>query len=119
MKNRIYTTALYSMEMAVEISLKALLLEFQVNVPKTHNVINTLRNLFEEKNAILPKEFSSRKDFILDAYNDLLEIRPLVGYTFEVNMSIDPEEKAKQYIKSTKEIVNLCDLAIRHIKRKK
>lgn len=118
MKGKIYTTALYSMEMAVEIALKALLMEFGINVPKLHNVTNSLKAVFEERRSALPKEFRDKEAFVLDTYNDLLEIRTLVGYIFEMNASIDVEEKAKKYIKASKEVVDLCDLAIRHINKK-
>lgn len=118
MKGRIYTTALYSMEMAVEIALKALLMEFGINVPKLHNVTNTLKALFEEKRSALPKEFRDKETLILDTYTELLEIRPLVGYIFEMNASIDVEEKAKKYIKASKEVVDLCELAIKHVRKR-
>jgi len=118
MNSRIYTTALYSMEMAVEIALKALLMELGINVPKLHNVTNVLKAIFEEKRSALPKEFRDKEALILDTYNDLLEIRPLVGYIFEMNASIDVEEKAKRYIKASNEVVGICGLAIRHISKK-
>lgn len=118
MKCDIYTTALYSMEMSVEIALKAVLMEFGINVPKVHNITSTLRSVFAEKRNALPKEFAEKEESILETYSDLLELRQLVGYTFEMGSSIDPKEKAKHYITRSKEVLSLCESAIKHIRRK-
>ncbi|MEM3228517.1 MAG: HEPN domain-containing protein [Candidatus Micrarchaeaceae archaeon] len=119
MRSRIYPTALYSMEMAVEIALKAVLMEFGVNVPKVHNITNLLREELDEKERLLPKEFIENKEFIFSTYNDLLEIRPLVGYAFEINTASVSEEKSKKYMKSAEKVVSLCKIAVEHISKKR
>lgn len=112
MRSKIYATALYSMEMAVEIALKAVLMELGVNVPKLHNIMNVLEAVLDEKHSAISKEFIEKESFILSTYNDLLEIRPIVGYTFETGVSINTEEKAKKYMSAAKEVVGLCRLAV-------
>lgn len=119
MKGRFYTTALYSMEMTVEIALKAVLIEFGVNVPKLHNVTDVLRMTLDERRSALPKEFREQQEMILSTYNDLLEIRPQVGYTFEAGAVVNPKAKAEAYLPKAKKVVELCGLALKHIRSKK
>ncbi|MCL5427941.1 MAG: HEPN domain-containing protein [Candidatus Marsarchaeota archaeon] len=120
LKKRIYSTALYSMEMSVEIALKAVLLEFGVDVPKVHNIMNSLRQIFREKRALLPKEFVEKEGIILDTFNGLLELRPLAGYAFETHAGVaDSEGVAGKYMKDSTEVVNLCGAAVKHIGKKK
>jgi len=117
MAKKLYPPALYSMEMAVEIALKALLIELGINVPKTHNVMGTLRVTFDEKQSALPKGFRDREEFVLAVYNDLLELRSNAGYTFELRSAINYEKRADDYIGRAKEAVGLCENAIAYLKK--
>jgi hypothetical protein len=118
MEKGLYTTALYAMEMAVEIALKSLLIELGISVPKLHNIMNALRSTFDERQSSLPKRFREREEFVLSVYNDLLELRSDVGYTFEVHQAVNYEKKALDYIGKTREAVGLCEAAIAHLNRK-
>lgn len=118
MNSKIYPTAIYGMEMAVEIALKAVLMAFNANVPKLHNVMSVLHIVFDENRNALPKTFIEKEALIFDTYNDLLEERPLVGYTFETNAKTASVDKAREYMKRAKEVVDLCELAVRYIGKK-
>ncbi|MGH2510117.1 MAG: HEPN domain-containing protein, partial [Ktedonobacteraceae bacterium] len=116
----IYTIAIYSAEMCVEIALKGVLEALGADIPKAHRIADLARMILEEKRRLLPKEFVDREQFILATMDRLAELRPIMGYAHEGNVdSKTIQSDAKRYFKEAEEIIGLCDKAIAHIDKKR
>ena len=120
LKISVYTTAMYSAEMAAEIALKGVLVALGMDIPKAHDIVPLMKASFEEKRTLLPKEFLEKERFMFTTLKMLVDLRPLVGYAHEGN--IDEKKirtEAPEYVKKAEEIVELCGKAIAHINKKK
>ncbi len=102
-----YNSALYSLEMAVEIAIKAVLLKLKIDVPKEHNILRLIESFKEEKT--LSQNFIKNTLMIEDTFKALLEFRNISGYRFQYGVS---KELLKQrYIKYEEpalRVVELC-----------
>ncbi len=108
-KGEIYNTALYSEEMAVEISLNAVMLSFGVQPPKVHNILESFEiNILEH--STLPKEYKEQlKKIARSLLPDLLRMRRVSGYTFNFNIGEnDIEQLAIRYLDASKNTVRIC-----------
>ncbi|EQD78786.1 HEPN domain protein, partial [mine drainage metagenome] len=114
----IYSQALYSLEMSVEIALKAVLISIHVEVPKVHDIRKVVR-MYLVGNISVPQTFLSKLDVFLEVFDTLLRMRSMVGYGFEG--TIDPEELRNQVdilLPQCSELVDECARALGHIEQK-
>ncbi|MHB1708590.1 MAG: HEPN domain-containing protein [Thermoplasmataceae archaeon] len=114
----IYSQALYSLEMSVEIALKAVLISLHVEVPKAHDIRKVVR-VYIAGNKSLPHTFLNKLDNILEVFESLLRMRSMVGYGFEG--VLDKEELQKQVnvmLPQCSDLVDECEKAIQHIDKK-
>ncbi len=108
-----YDAALYSLEMSVEIALKALLLSLGIEVPRTHSigdlVIESVRD-----NKRLPKELAQNVDKIVGLFNSLAALRPISGYIFETKSSLkDLKVKYDKYADEAEAVIEMCGRAVK------
>ena len=108
-----YDAALYSLEMSVEIALKALLLSLGIEVPRTHSigdlVIESVRD-----NKRLPKELAQNADKIVGLFNSLAALRPISGYIFETKSSLrDMKVKYDKYANEADAVIEMCGKAVK------
>ena len=109
-----YNIGLYSLEMALEIVMKAVLINLDVNYPKVHDIMPTFLNAVSENKGKLPKEFIDKEDLIMKTFRELLKRRGPAGYTFSSDIKIsDLEGDFKKYGKITKELIDLCIKAVK------
>ena len=117
-ERQVYPTALYSIEMSVELAVKGVMFNLGVDVPKVHNITPLIREIFAEKQSMLPKEFIENEPFIIDTFSILLDLRPAAGYAYERNINNESmKESAQKYVKSAAQIIMLCQKAIIHIQK--
>jgi HEPN domain-containing protein len=103
-----YDTALYSLEMSVEIALKGLLFSLCVEVPKTHSIGDFVADAIKE-NGHLPKRFEGEADKMVSTFNALIGLRSVSGYMFETKSTMkDLKEKYEEYENDAEKVVELC-----------
>lgn len=111
---KIFNTALYSEEMAVEIALKGVMLSIGIDPPKTHNIIESIETnvLNSEK---FPKKYKENlKEITRSLLPELLRNRQVSGYTFNFNITQkELEILAIKYFKRSKESIDLCKKIVR------
>lgn len=109
LKNKIYNTALYSEEMAVEIALKAVLLSVGIEPPKVHNIMQVIETNIMKSDKLDSKDKYEIKRISRTLLPDLLNIRQISGYTFNYNINQkDLENMAVKYIDEVKSTVKTC-----------
>ncbi len=102
-----YSAAIYSLEMEVEISLKAALLSQGINVPKVHDISKLLVEYSNERRGL--KLIKENQDFILDIYTDLLDYRNSAAYLFESEQpEIDFKDLASDYLPKAEKVLDIC-----------
>ncbi len=108
-KNKLYGIALYSLEMSVEMALKAVLYKLGMEVPKAHNIAGQIRAAIRE-NRHAGEGLKARIDKITDVFSALIEYRAPSGYAFEYNYTENEfKRKLGEIYPEAKEIVELCD----------
>ncbi|MCL4380983.1 MAG: HEPN domain-containing protein [Candidatus Marsarchaeota archaeon] len=107
-----YDSALYSLEMSVEIAMKAVLLSIGIDVPKAHGIGDVFAASVRSDKRI-PEEFKQQAAKTVEIFNALLGLRAASGYMFETNAKME-EFKAKYglYRKSAGNAVELCSTAV-------
>jgi HEPN domain-containing protein len=106
---RNYDTALYSLEMAVEIALKALLFSLGADVPKTHFIGDFVMQIVKEDKHI-PNELSGSINNIIETFNALVTLRSVSGYIFETRTLVhELKDKYDKYFKEAEKIITLCE----------
>ena len=96
-KIRVPSKVLYSLEMGVEMSLKALLIYHGIDFPKSHNILPVVANLISSS-EFDDTEIKKYSNEIFSTFHALLDIRSASGYSYE--SSFDNEfflEKANRY----------------------
>lgn len=73
---------LYSLEMAVELSLKGLLLYHGMDYPKTHNILPLVIRLISS-DSFHDDNIRNHKDLIFSVFHALLDLRSASGYSYE------------------------------------
>ena len=107
---KIYNTALYSEEMAVEIALKALLLSFHIEPPKMHNIIEIVDSNLINSEKLSKEKREKIKEITRYLLPELLVNRQVSGYTFNYNIDKkDLETLALKYLDLTRNAVKLCN----------
>ena len=96
-KIRVPSKVLYSLEMGVEMSLKALLIYHGIDFPKSHNILPVVSSLISSS-EFDDTEIKKYSNEIFSTFHALLDIRSASGYSYE--SSFDNEfflEKANRY----------------------
>ena len=110
-----YDSAVYSLEMSVEISLKAVLLSIGTEVPKIH----AIGDIFAEAvrgNDKVHKELSSSVEEITRTFKELLKLRSAAGYMFEREDELENLGSEYRNLEgSSDKIVALCEKAVRKL----
>ena len=105
---KIYNTALYSEEMAVEIALKALLLSFHVEPPKMHNIIEIVDSKIINSEKLSKEKREEIKEITRYLLPELLVNKQVSGYAFNYNIDKkDLETLALKYLDLTRNQENL------------
>ena len=103
---------LYSLEMGVELSVKALLLYHGIDFPKTHNIFAALVNLISS-DKFDDAEIKENSELIFSTFHALLDLRSACGYSYESSYSSEFFiEKAREYAEPASQILALVK---RHI----
>ena len=110
---KVYNTALYSEEMAVEIALKAVMLSMGIEPPKVHNIIESVEaNVLSSNNV--PKKYKEElKEITRSLFPELLRNRQISGYTFNYNINKkELELLAEKYFEAATDAVALCKTVV-------
>ncbi len=105
-KNGIPQTALYAMEMALEIAMKSVLERIGVDVPKTHYIGNIF--LKEVRSQVVPAELKKESSDLVDTFSELLRLRPLSGYGLKSLSKEEAAGLAEKYLPKVGHYVELC-----------
>lgn len=112
-----YAQTAYSLEMAVEIALKAVLIAVHVEVPKVHDIRKAAK-MFLAGNRSLPKSFLEELDGFLATFETLLRLRPIVGYGFEAGAAkSDIKEQAERLLPKCAIVITECGKAVKHLEK--
>ena len=76
---------LYSLEMGVELSIKALLLYHGIDFPKSHNILAAVVSLLSSD--IIDDEIRENAELIISTFHALLDLRSASGYSYESSYS--------------------------------
>jgi HEPN domain-containing protein len=112
-KAKVASKVLYSLEMGVEMSLKALLIYHGIDFPKSHNILPVVANLISSS-EFDDTEIKVSSNEIFSTFHALLDIRSASGYSYE--SSFDNEfflEKANRYADPA---FHIFELIRKHIK---
>ena len=110
-----YDSALYSLEMAVEISFKAVLLAMHMEVPKTHNVADVLAQAIGSDRAA-SAALAGKMDGMRDAFRSLLELRGISSYMYETRYDMKRlKGKYEAYLGPAEDAINACGSAVRQM----
>lgn len=109
-----YKLAVYALEMSLETALKAVLLSFRVEPPKTHNIVAFMRESVRNGGETMPKRFVSELDPMLSTFQLLLDNRNTAGYSFSTGsetpflkrIAEESLPKAKRYLGLCKDLVS-------------
>jgi len=109
--------AVYSSQMAVEQSAKAVLIALGIDFPKEHDV----SIVFEElaKRLDIPDWFRRKVPEIVEAVAELAEVRGLAGYGFEEGIGVEYfRDYAPEAFEKAREVHEACSKLLREaIKR--
>ena len=97
----------YSSQMTLELSTKAILMLFGIDYPKEHDVSSVLVQLADRED--IPKWFKDKVPSISDAVAELAELRGLAGYGFEPGMDAEYfKDYAPEALKRARETFEHC-----------
>lgn len=114
MDNSLSDKAMYAMEMSLEMVLKAVLLAFGAEFPKTHNVSELLRN--EVRNSKVAEETKDKLYTWMDTFDYLLEFRNASGYRAQSSIAdADFKDKANKKFGVVKDAVDNCESIIKKL----
>ncbi len=102
-----YNVSLYSLEMSMEIMLKAILMTQGIDPPKTHDIGNVVkRALGDLKNKNIDKKELAE---IIDLFYVLLGLRNESGYMYDSRMSNSSlKELVNKYFEATRKSLQSC-----------
>jgi HEPN domain-containing protein len=107
--------SLYSLEMAVEIAFKAVLISLDIEVPKVHDIEKTIRAHIAVDGR-MPKWFLDELEDYLSTFGTLLELRMPAGYVFEQGFKKEGiEQEAKMLIPKCRKILQSCEKVVKAI----
>jgi len=104
--------AVYSSQMAVEQSAKAVLIALGIDFPKEHDVSIVFEDL--AKRLDMPEWFRSKVPEIVKAVAELAEMRGLAGYGFEQGIGVEYfKDYAPEAFKKAREVHEACSKLLR------
>ncbi len=113
-----YDIALYGLEMAVEIALKAVMLSLGADVPKIHDIRDAVAKAVKGDGRV-PEEFVASLDEITIMFKRLLDLRQVSGYTFEAEGELRKLEAEYNGIAApAKKAVSACEKAVHSVSGK-
>ena len=99
--------AVYSSQMAIEQSAKAVLIALGIDFPKEHDVSIAFETL--AKRSDVPEWFRRKVPEIGKAVAELAEIRGLAGYAFQPGIGVEYfKDYAPEAIKKAKDVHDAC-----------
>ena len=99
--------AVYSSQMAIEQSAKAVLIALGIDFPKEHDVSIAFETL--AKRSDIPEWFRRKVPEIVKAVAELAEIRGLAGYGFEEGIGVEYfKDYAPEALKKAMEVHEAC-----------
>ncbi len=108
-----YNVSLYSAEMSFEIALKAVLMTFDIDAPKTHDVGNVVKKVLRERDS----EYIDEKELAetIDLFYFLLGLRNESGYMYDSRASNESFKAAvEKYLEPARKAVSrYMDIAMR------
>ena len=109
-----YNVSLYSLEMSLEIALKAILMTMRIDPPKTHDVGNVVKRILVElKNKDIDKREITE---IVDLFYVLLGLRNESGYMYDSRMSNSSlKELVDKYFEATQKALEKCRRIIKSL----
>jgi HEPN domain-containing protein len=111
-----YELSIYSLEMAVEIAFKAVLISINIDPPKVHDIRDTIR-ISLDGNKKISKQFSEMLDGYLSTFGELLSLRPMAGYGFEGNIeSAELRKQNESLIPKCSRIVQACENEVKRLR---
>ncbi len=106
---KVYNTALYSEEMAVEIALKAVMLAMEIEPPKVHNITEIVETNVLNSDRFPRKYKEETREMTRSLLPELLRSRQISGYTFNYNINQkDLEKLAIKYLEAAQTAVKTC-----------
>ena len=107
-----YEVSLYAQEMALEISLKAVLIYVNTEAPRRHDILEIFSKTVKERKGI-PETIKENRVKIIDTFRSLLYFRQMGVYSYEYNIDRSEfQEKAEKYYPEVERIVELCVLSL-------
>ena len=107
-----YDLAVYSLEMSIEIALKALVFSTGADVPKTHSIGDRVMKITRE-DVNLSRIIGGEIDEMIHTFNSLSTLRSISGYIYETRSTLDEMKKMyEKFVRETTRIVELCEKAI-------
>jgi len=79
----LFAKSLYSLEMALELSIKGVLIALHKNYPKRHDVADLLEEAVLVNNKRVPSEFVDNLPQLISTFRSLLRQRNAAGYGFK------------------------------------
>ena len=99
--------AVYSSQMAVEQSARAVLIALGIDFPKEHDISIGFETL--AKRSDIPEWFRSKVPEIVKAVAELAEMRGLAGYGFEQEIGVEYfKDYAPEAFKKAREVHDAC-----------
>ena len=110
-----YDAAVYSLEMAAEISLKAVMFAVEVLLPNTHAIGDLVGEAVKESRAV-PRGFKERLGGMVGLLNSLLALRPVSGYVFETKLALEElGRRYEQYRDGVRSVVEECEEVVSRV----
>lgn len=113
-----YDLAVYSLEMSIEIALKALVFSTGMDVPKTHSIGDRVTKIVME-DVNLARRLGGEIDEFVHTFNSLSTLKSISGYIYETRSTLDDMRRTyEKFAREVTRIVGLCDKAIGSKKQK-
>ena len=108
----------YSLEMSIEIALKALVFSTGMDVPKTHSIGDRVTKIVME-DVNLARRLGGEIDEFVHTFNSLSTLKSISGYIYETRSTLDDMRRTyEKFAREVTRIVGLCDKAIGSKKQK-
>ena len=106
-----HDNALFSLEMAVEVALKAVMYSLGVDIPKTHAIGDLLEAAVGQ--GRVPKRFKAELGATIATFNALLALRSASGYSFATRATLEGlRRKYDSLVERAEAVVKLCEEAV-------
>lgn len=115
-KNGLYSKALYSLEMSLEIALKAIMISLNADSLKSHNVIDAAEKTIEINKDKISIGFIKKEPEIKNLFILLLMYRNASGYSFDSNISKEEfKKKSEELVDKVISAVEYCGKEVKRL----